>query len=264
MTGSVLLHRDGGVATIVIDRPVSRNALTAEMMRHLSEILTALSRDASVAVVFLRATGPDFCAGMDLGDIRAAISPDPAERAASFTTGLPLTVHPLLHALLALPQPVVAAVRGNVIGLGVMLALAADLVVASETTRFLVPQVRLGHTMDHGESWLLPRRIGAAQAARMSLLGETVSAAGAERHGLAGWVVNDYELESRSREIVDLLLALPAPAVAATKRLLRESLDSSLDDQLDREVRESARCAATDEFVVAVTAAASRTSPRPT
>lgn len=264
MTGSVLLHRHGGVATIVIDRPASRNALTAEMTRHLTEMLMELSRDASVVVVLLSATGRDFCAGMDLADIREAISPDPVVRAASFTTGLPLTVHPLLHALLALPQPVVAAVRGNVIGLGVMLALAADLVVASETTRFLVPQVRLGHTMDHGESWLLPRRIGAAQAARMSLLGETLSAAGAERHGLAGWVVKDGELEGRAREVVDLLLVLPAPAVAATKRLLRESLDSSLDDQLDREVRESAQCAATDEFVVAVTTVASVTGPRPT
>lgn len=251
-------HADG-VARIVIDRPKSRNALTTQMTRQLVDIVTALGSDESVGVVLLSGTGPDFCAGMDLGDISAAISPDPVERASAFTTGLPLNVHPLLYSLLAVPQPVVVAVRGNVIGLGVMLTLAADLVVASDTARFLVPQVRLGHAMDHGESWLLPRRVGAAQAARMSLLAEPVSATDAERHGLASWVVLDEELESRSLEIVDRLKALPAPAVAATKGLLRASLDSSLDDQLGREVRESARCAATDEFVEAVTAATSRT-----
>jgi 2-(1,2-epoxy-1,2-dihydrophenyl)acetyl-CoA isomerase len=259
LSGSVLVHRDDGVARIVIDRPGSRNALTTEMMRQLADVVTALGRDESIGVVLLGATGPDFCAGADLGDISAAISPDPVERASSFTTGLPLNVHPLLRALLALPQPVVAAVRGNVIGLGVMLTLVADLVVASETARFLVPQVSLGHTMDHGESWLLPRCVGAAKAARMSLLAESVSAADAARHGLASWVVPDEELESRSLEIVDRLRTLPAPAVAATKRLLRASLSSSLDDQLSSEVRESARCAATDEFVEAVTAATSRT-----
>ena len=253
------MHRVEGVARIVLDRPESRNALTTEMTRQLVDIVTAVRHDESVAVVLLSATGLDFCAGMDLGDISAAISPDPEERASSFTAGLPLNVHPLLRALLALPQPVVVAARGNVIGLGVMLTLVADLVVASETARFLVPQVSLGHTMDHGESWLLPRRVGAAKAARMSLLAEPVSAADAELCGLAGWVVPDEELESRSLEIVDRLQALPAPAVAATKGLLRASLDSSLDDQLGREVRESARCAATDEFVEAVTAATSRT-----
>lgn len=258
MTGSIRVRHADGVARIVIDRPESRNALTAQMTRQLADVVAAVGRDETVGVVQFSATGQDFCAGMDLGDISAAISPDPVERASSFTTGLPLNVHPLLRGLLALPQPVVVAVRGNVIGLGVMLTLVADLVVASETARFLVPQVNLGHTMDHGESWLLPRRVGAAKAARMSLLAEPVSAADAELCGLASWVVPDEGLESRSLEIVDRLQALSAPAVAATKGLLRASLDSSLDDQLDREVRESARCAATDEFVEAVTAATSR------
>lgn len=189
MTGSVLLHREAGVARIVIDRPRSRNALTAEMTRRLTEIVASLAGDTTVSAVAITAAGSDFCAGSDMGDIAAALSPDPAERASSFTTGLPDTIHPLMHALLALPQPVVAAVRGHAIGVGVAIALAADLLVVSETARFMVPQVRLGHTVDHGESWLLPRRVGVAQAARMSLLGEPLTGAQAHRHGMAGWLV---------------------------------------------------------------------------
>ncbi|MEO5665884.1 MAG: enoyl-CoA hydratase-related protein [Nocardioides sp.] len=264
MTGTVLLHRADGVATIEIDRPQSRNALTAGMTRQLTDIVGSLAEDVSVKVVAITAAGRDFCAGADMGDIEAAISPDPATRASSFTTGLPSSVHPLLHALLALPQPVVAAVRGHAIGLGVAIALTADLLVVSETARFSVPQVRLGHTLDHGESWLLPRRVGVAQAARMSLLAEPLAASAAERHGLAGWLVVDDELESTSRELVDQLLALPAPAVIATKRLLRSSFDMSLGDQLDSEVREAAACATTDEFVEAVRAAMSPTRRRTT
>lgn len=264
MTGSVLLHREAGVARIVIDRPRSRNALTAEMTRRLTEIVASLAGDTTVSAVAITAAGSDFCAGSDMGDIAAALSPDPAERASSFTTGLPDTIHPLMHALLALPQPVVAAVRGHAIGVGVAIALAADLLVVSETARFMVPQVRLGHTVDHGESWLLPRRVGVAQAARMSLLGEPLTGEQAHRHGMAGWLVADDELESRSQHILGQLLALPEPAVTATKRLLASSPDMSLAEQLDREVRESAGCAATDEFVDAVTAAMARTSRRPT
>lgn len=264
MTGSVLLHRDGGVATIVIDRPLRRNALTTDMTGRLTEVVTALVADTTVRAVAITAVGNDFCAGADVGDIAAAISPDPAERAGAFMTGLPGTIHPLVHALLSLPQPVVASVRGHAIGIGVTIALAADLLVVSETARFSVPQVRLGHTLDHGESWLLPRRIGSAHAARMSLLGEPLTGAEAQQHGMAGWVVPDSELESRSRQVLDRLLTLPAPAVAATKRLLVVSPDATLAEQLDREVRESAACAASDEFVAAVSAAASRTGRRPT
>ncbi|MFI5436221.1 enoyl-CoA hydratase/isomerase family protein [Rhodococcus baikonurensis] len=136
----------------------------------------------------------------------------------------------------------------------------------SETARFAVPQVRLGHTLDASESWLLPRRVGVAQAARMSLLGEPLTGAQAHRHGMAGWLVGGGRRPRESVAADPRSVARPARTgrAAATKRLLASLRDGSLADQLDREVRESAACAATDEFMDAITAVAVRTQRRST
>jgi len=91
---------------------------------------------------------------------------------------------------------------------GAALLSAADLVVLSETALVTVPQVGLGHTSDHGESWLLPRRIGLARAMQVSLLGERVAAVDAERFGMANWVTADRDLETRAADVVEAVTAL--------------------------------------------------------
>ncbi|MGI5131066.1 enoyl-CoA hydratase/isomerase family protein [Pseudonocardia sp. CA-107938] len=200
--------RGGRVGRLVLERPGSRNALTTPMIDSLVGMLAALREDDTVDVVALSAVGPDFCSGSDVGDIAAVLCLGPAERARSFAHGLSTTVRPLMAGLLSLPQIVVASARGHAIGLGAALLSAADVVVLSETALVTVPQVGLGHTSDHGECWLLPRRIGLARAMQVSLLGERVAAVDAECFGMANWVTADRDLETRAADVVEAVTAL--------------------------------------------------------
>jgi 2-(1,2-epoxy-1,2-dihydrophenyl)acetyl-CoA isomerase len=250
------------LATITIDNPGARNALTNPMLAELTQAVALLAFDTRVDVVVLRGEGSDFCSGADMGDLAEVLAAPGPERTTAFQEGMRTQIQPLTRALLALEQPVVASVRGHAIGIGVMFVLAADLVVASETARFTVPQVRLGHTMDHGESWLLPRRIGPAKALQLGLLGERMTASDAERFGLANWVTADAELEERTARVVQTLLAASRFAVRSTKSLLRGALGASLDEQLAAEVDHASTCAGTADFVEAISAQVERREPR--
>jgi 2-(1,2-epoxy-1,2-dihydrophenyl)acetyl-CoA isomerase len=261
MSGQVTVNRTDRVAWITLDRPASKNALTRSMLSTLAAAVDQLSGDDTVEVVVLRGTGTDFCAGSDMGDIAAVLGASPAERAASFEQAMQTTIHPLTRALLDLRQPLVASVRGHAIGIGAAFLLAADLVVASETARITVPQVRLGHTVDHGESYLLPRRIGPSKAMQLCLLGERMNGHDAERFGLANWVTDDADLEAKTDAVVGDLLAVAPIPLARTKALLRRSIDATLTEQLQAEVASASACAATDDFIEAISAQVEQRTP---
>jgi 2-(1,2-epoxy-1,2-dihydrophenyl)acetyl-CoA isomerase len=261
MDGQVTVQHADRVAWITLDRPRAKNALTASMTATLGKIVTDVSADDTVELVVLRGAGSDFCAGSDMGDIAAVLGAAPQDRKTAFEHGMQDVIHPLTRALLALRQPLVASVRGHAIGIGAMFLLAADLVVVSETGRISMPQTRLGHTVDHGESWLLPRRVGPAKAMQLCLLGERMTGQDAERFGLANWVTDDADLEARTDAVVADLLAVAPIALARTKALLRSSPDASLDEQLWAEVESASSCAATDDFVEAITAQVQRRTP---
>ena len=260
--GTVLVHRTERVASITLNRPDSMNAMTGPMVSAMTRIVETLATDESVEVVVIRAAGANFCAGSDMSDLSAVLGASPAERQATFEHGMQTTIQPLLRALLALRQPVLAAARGHVIGIGVTFLLAADLVVLSDTTKIAVPQVRLGHTLDHGESWLLPRRVGLSRAMQISLLGDRLSGVDAERLGLANWLAADDELESRTDDLVAGLLRVAPIPLTRTKALLRASATATLEEQLSAEVVSASQCATTNDFVEAITAQVDRRSPR--
>ena len=115
-----------------------------------------------------------------------------------------------------------------------------------------MPQVRLGHSPDHGESWLLPRKVGLGRALPIALLGAPLTADDAERIGLATALVDDDRLEATTDGIVESVLALPSMSIRGTKRLLWQSLDHDRTAQFAMEVRTAASCAATPDFVTAI------------
>jgi 2-(1,2-epoxy-1,2-dihydrophenyl)acetyl-CoA isomerase len=262
LSGDIRLRHADRVAWITIDRPEAKNAITAPMLSKLTVIVEELSSDKSAEVVVICGAGTDFCSGSDMGDLASVLGAPPQARATAFEKGLQENIQPLVRAILALKQPIVASARGHVIGLGVLFLLAADLVVASETTKITAPQVRLGHTLDHGESWMLPRKIGQSKAMQLCLLGERMNAVDAERFGLANWLTADADLEALTNEVVaGLLAAAPIPLVR-TKALLTASPDASLEMQLKAEVSSVSACAETADFVEAITAQVERRSPR--
>jgi len=262
MSGTVRIDHTDRVAWITIDRPDSKGAMTSAMVESLHDLVKDLRSRGDVSVVVLRGEGTDFCAGSDMGDIASVLDAGPEERRAAFDAGISGTVHPLLRDLLALPQPLVVSSRGYAIGIGVMFMLTADLVVASDTTRISLPQPHLGHSLDHGESWLLPRRVGLARALQICLLGDVVGAEDLDRFGLLNWLTSDSYLEIRTQEIVDRLLSVAPGPLWRTKALLRSSVDATFEDQLMLEREHASSSAATQDFVEAINAHAERRPPQ--
>ena len=252
MAGRVKVEQHGRKAQLVLDHAAAKNALTEAMLDQLIGVVGDLSTDDTADVVVISGAGTDFCSGSDVGDITAVLAEDAAGRKASFESGLTARIHPLMRTLMDLPQVVVASARGHAVGLGAAIVLAADLTVLSETIRLTLPQVALGHTVDHGESYLLPRKVGPARAMQMVLLGQTVPAADAARYGLANFVVDDDALEQRTAEILSALLSGSSTSLRGTKRILAGSFDRDRDAQLAAEVAAVSECAISEDFVAAI------------
>ena len=254
MQGQVTVAYSGRLAHIVLDRPARMNAMTVPMLAELAGIVERLAHDDTTDVVLISGAGADFCSGSDVGDIAAVLALAPNDRAAAFESGMQGTIHPLIRALLDLEQVLVVSARGHAIGLGAALLLAADITVLSETVRISIPQVELGHTVDHGESFMLPRKVGLARAMQMVLLGTRLTGADAERIGLATVVVADETLDDTTTSVVSSLLAGSPTSLRGTKSLLSKSLDRDRESQLAAEVTAVSACAFSEDFVAAINA----------
>jgi 2-(1,2-epoxy-1,2-dihydrophenyl)acetyl-CoA isomerase len=251
-----------GTAWITLNRPTAKNALTAEMMDDLLGMLNGLADNPKVRIVVIGGNGSDFCSGADVGAMATLLTLSPEERTARFHRSIDERIVPLLHAFRRLSQPIVASIRGYAIGIGVQFALLSDLIIASETAQFVLPQVKLAHTLDHGESWLLPRRIGLSKAMQLCLLGEAMNAVDAERFGLTNWTTTDGALEKETEKLVARLLRGAPDALRRTKALLGVSETNGLERQLEAEGLHVGFGAASDNFVEAVRAFNEKRAPR--
>jgi 2-(1,2-epoxy-1,2-dihydrophenyl)acetyl-CoA isomerase len=262
MSEHVQLTKSDGVARIIINRPDVKNAMSVAMGKVLIDHVRSLADDGDIRVVVLEGRGADFTSGGDLSDMGSILKQGGSEREAVFRQSAADIAKPLMDAFQALQQPIVASVRGYAIGVGLQLVLLADLVVASETARFVAPQVRLAHTLDHGETVFLPRKVGMARALQMTLLGEVCTAEAAERYGLVNWVVADADLESATDRVINQLLGGAPLALRENKALLYGSLTRSVEDQLIEESVVVGRCAATADFDEALLAFSEKRKPQ--
>ncbi|MGI9008771.1 MAG: enoyl-CoA hydratase/isomerase family protein [Streptosporangiaceae bacterium] len=217
-----------GVAEVRLGRPAAMNALDTATLTELTLHFAALAADGAVRAVVLSADGERaFCAGADLKE-RAAMSDAqimaqrPAFRAA-------------FGALLALPQPVIAAVHGFALGGGCELALSCDVIVADETAVFGLPEASVGLVPGCGGTQLLARRVGPGLAAELIFTGRPVNAAEAVGIGLADWLVPAGAARTSARELAGLIAANSPVAVRAAKRALRNGADLPLAAALDIE-----------------------------
>jgi len=208
------LIRDGAVARVWLDRPEQHNALSVELLAAIAETLNALAHDPGVRVVVLGGRGPSFCAGADIALMKASAS-------ASFEENLAdaKRLAGLFAGVADFPKPVVARVHGNVLGGGVGLVCACDVVVASDDARFGLTEVRLGILPAIISPYVI-RRLGDARARELMLTGERFDAAVAERVRLVHHVVPGAELDAKVDERVQGLLAGAPHAQTRIKMLL--------------------------------------------
>lgn len=260
MSGRTFLYAEsGGVATITLNRPQARNALTYEVYRELTETFRALRERQDVRVVVLTGAGPAFCTGGDVKEIIGdLLHKDPAQLL-EFTR---LTCD-LIRAMRALPRPIVASLNGTVAGAGAAIALAADLRVAADTARIAFLFVRVGLAgADMGTAHLLPRLVGLGRAAELLMTGEFIDAAEALRIGLYNRVVAPARLPEETAVIVDLLRRGPAAGLAATKEALNEELHLDLESALEREARVQAELMRGPDFREGFSAFMEKRKPR--
>lgn len=224
-----------GVATVTLDRPDAKHALTVAMRDELVDSTRRFRGDPDVRAVVLRATGDAFCAGMDLGEstVKDAGAPDFDPR--STAEALRVGVQSLIRELWELDKPTVAAVHGPAVGPGAHLALACDFVVVTPAARFVWSFGRWGLVVDAGGAYLLPRLVGLPRAKALVLLGDELDGAAAIDAGLAHRCVDDRELDAVVAELARRLASAPTRALGLSKRLLNTSFESSLADSLEAE-----------------------------
>jgi 2-(1,2-epoxy-1,2-dihydrophenyl)acetyl-CoA isomerase len=222
----LLRAANGPVVTLTLNRPAARNALNAELRRALLAAVKAASRDDAVRAVVITGAGQGFCAGADLRG-------GSQERA--FRRVLRAEYNPLIEAIRGCRAPVVAAVNGVAAGAGFSLALAADLVVASEDARFVPAFQRIGLVPDSGLARVLVRTLGRHRALEI-LLGERhLGARDAEAAGLVAAVVPADALADTSVQLAQRLAGGPTRGIALTKRLLAHAEDATLAEILEVE-----------------------------
>lgn len=250
----LVVEREGRVLRLRFNRPQSRNALDVETARAFLAVTREIESDRSLGVVVMSGEGRAFVAGGDLQQLRAA----PVGTADALIGPL----HEALQRLAAADAIVLAALHGAVAGAGLSLALAADLAIAAQGTRFNLAYVNVGTSCDLGSSWALPRVVGLRKALEIALLGEDIDAEEALRLGLVNRVVAADALEAETHALAQRIANGPPIALAQIKRLMRRSLERTLAEQLDAEQQAFRHCAATEDFSEALAAFFDKRAPQ--
>jgi len=235
----------GGVAVLTLNRPAVMNALSAVSRAELRAALAAVQPAARVIV--LTGAGRAFCSGQDLVD---------AGPLGSFDLEAVLNDEyvPLLAAISECPVPVIAAVNGVAAGAGANLALACDVVIATESASFVQAFTRIGLVPDAGGTYWLPRQIGFSRAMGTMLFGGSVSARQAADWGMIWEAVPDAAFAAHWQACADVLAAGPTVAYRGIKQALRASFANDLAAQLALEARLQGQCGQTQDFAEGVAA----------
>lgn len=217
------------VLDIQLNRPDRLNAINVIMLTELRQVIEELG--PSSCAILLRGNERAFCAGQDLKAV------DIGDEAAGLDVEglIDQYYNPLIRLFASSPRPIVAAVRGVAAGAGCSLALAADIVVASDSASFDEAFVRIGLIPDCGASYVLPRLVGQARATAMLMLGEAIDGRTAAEWGLIWKAVPDEESERAARSVALKLARSPSTAIGLIKGALRHSASATLDSQLDHE-----------------------------
>lgn len=221
---------DGAVATLTLNRPDSYNSYSEALHHHFISALTKIADDQTVRAVIITGAGKAFCSGQDLAD--PLIQPGENGEAPQLGTIIKERYNPLIEALVNLPLPTVALVNGVAAGAGMSIALACDIVVASEKAKFIQAFAGIGLIPDSGSTFILPRLIGTARAKAAMMLGEPISAQQAQDWGLIWQCLPADELVAKGRALAEKLAAMPTKALALTKQAVNLAAQQTLSEQL--------------------------------
>ena len=221
-TREVRFERSGAIATLVLDRPQARNALSAELMSEIERELASVAADRSIKVLILGTSGPVFSSGHDLKQMRAS-------RDRAVYEGLFRQCSRMMLSIVRLPQPVIARVQGVATAAGCQLVASCDLAVAASSARFATPGVNIG-LFCSTPMVALSRNVARKHAMEMLLTGEMVSAEDAQRLGLVNRVVPDAQLETATRELAETIASKSGHVLRIGKEAFYHQLELGLEE----------------------------------
>jgi 2-(1,2-epoxy-1,2-dihydrophenyl)acetyl-CoA isomerase len=239
---------DGGVATLTMNRPEARNALSMEMRGQMDECLHQVEFDDAVRCVVLTGAGEHFMAGGDVKTMNDYLSSHDAAETQSYFLHRIHDLHTIMYAMRRMPKPVVARVRGAAAGAGVSLAAACDLVIAEQDAFFTLAYCHIGITPDGSSSFHLPRAIGIKRTLEMTLLGDRYTAQQMADMGLVNFVVPAADLDAECDKLMARLANGPTHVYGKAKQLMYRSLENEFESQLQLEAECFADCAKRDDF----------------
>jgi 2-(1,2-epoxy-1,2-dihydrophenyl)acetyl-CoA isomerase len=256
--GRVELRRAGRIAWITLDRPARLNAFAGTMRDDLHDALEAAGSDREVRAIVVHGAGRAFCAGADVDTMEALLEQGDADTFAGYVDAGARVVRQIR----ALGCPVVAAVNGVAAGAGASLAAACDLRIAAASATIGFTFNRIGLHPDWGATYTLPRLVGAGRAMELIVSARMLDSAEAERIGLFDRVVADADFADAVAALAEELAARPSRAIAAAKRSLAQSFDSTLDEMLGVERGAQLDCFAGDDVREGIRAFRERRAPR--
>ncbi len=261
MSQTVIVERNPdnpAIATLTFNRPAVYNAMSDELIYAFRDAAVALTAATDVRVLIVKGAGKAFLAGGDVSMFHARRdNPDLVPSVKLMAT----TLHEGIVALRQMPFPVIAQIHGACAGAGVSVAMACDLAIASDQATFNTAYAKIGLSPDGGSTWFLPRMVGMKKATELIMLCESASAADALAMGLVNRVVMADALESEVMALATRLCAGATRAYASAKRLLNQSFETPIRQQLDDEISRFAECATTADFKEGVTAFVEKRKP---
>ena len=230
-----------GVAKITLNRPEKFHSFVREMALQLQEKLDDCNVNKDVRAILITAEGKAFCAGQDLSE---ATDPNGPE----LTKIIQEHYNPIIRKIRNIEKPVVAAVNGVAAGAGASIALCCDIVVATENASFTQAFSKIGLIPDSAGTFFLPRLVGLQKATALMMTAESISANDAEKMGMIYKVFSDESFVEKSWNLVSKLSQMPTKGLGLTKKLLNESYNNNLEQQLDMEDKCQSIAGETNDF----------------
>lgn len=239
---------EGGVATLTMNRPEARNALSMEMRSQMRDVMHQIEYDEAVRCVVLQGAGDHFMAGGDVKNMHEYLQTHEGDEVQAYFVNRIHDLHPIMFSMRRMPKPIIAKVRGAAAGAGVSVAAACDLIIAADSSFFTLAYCNIGTTPDGSSSFHLPRAIGIKRTLELTLLGDRYTAQQMADMGLVNFVVPEADLDAECDKLVDRLANGPTFVYGNAKKLMYRSLENEFEAQLQMEGEMFAECARREDY----------------
>jgi 2-(1,2-epoxy-1,2-dihydrophenyl)acetyl-CoA isomerase len=256
---TLTVETSDGICTITLNRPETYNAFSDKLTFELQDALKGAERDAKVHAIIITGAGKAFCSGQDVAELKEKYVPGHVPHLGK---DIRRRYNPIAQRIREMDKPVIAAVNGVAAGAGMSLALACDMRIASDKASFLAAFINVGLVPDTAATFMLPRLVGLGKAMELCLTGDKIPADEALRIGMVNRVVPADDLAAEARALATRLAGMPSLGIALIKRLLNQSSDNSLLEQLEAEGFAQETAGLTEDHVEGVVAFIEKRKPQ--